>query len=65
MSIFLKPNGNHCVYYPLNISRNAHLGNIQSRDALRPIMCELKFLMDYNDELKLEHTIIHIGTVIH
>ena len=35
--------------YPLNIVRNAHLGNIQSRDVLRLITCELKFLMDYSD----------------
>ena len=27
-SIFLKPNGDYCVYCPLNIFRNAHLGNI-------------------------------------
>ena len=26
------------------------LGNIRSRDALRPIVCERKDLMDYNDE---------------
>lgn len=49
LSIFLKPSANYLVYYPLNIFRNAHLGNIQSRDVLRPITCELKFLMDYSD----------------
>ena len=49
LSIFLKPNGDYCVCYPLNIFRNAHLGNIQSRDVLTPITCEREFLMDYND----------------
>ena len=27
-SIFLKPNGDYCLYYPSNVFRNAHLGNI-------------------------------------
>lgn len=50
LSIFLQPSANYLVYYPLNIFRNAHLGNIQSRHVLRPIItCELKFLMDYSD----------------
>ena len=58
-SIFLKPKRDYCVYYPSNIFRNAHLGNItgyspvlagafQSRDAFRPITCEQKYLMDSN-----------------
>ena len=60
LSIVLKPNGGYCVYYPSNIFRNAHLGNItgysavlagniQSRDAFRPIACERKYLMDFKD----------------
>ena len=28
LSIFLKPNGGYCVYYPLNIFCNTHLGNV-------------------------------------
>ena len=58
-STFSKPNGGYCVYYPPNIFRNAHLGNItgyspvlagvvQSRDAFKPIACEQQYLMDYN-----------------
>ena len=54
-------NGGYCLYYPSNLFRNARnfqnwgifsdipqfwLGNIQSRDALRPIVCEWKDLMD-------------------
>ena len=27
-SIFLKPNGGYCLYYPSNIFSNTHLGNI-------------------------------------
>ena len=27
-SIFLKPNGGYCVYYPSNIFRNTQMGNI-------------------------------------
>ena len=57
-SIFLKPNRGYCLYYPSNIFRNTHLGNItgyapvlavhiQSRDAFRPIACERKYLMNY------------------
>ena len=42
-SISLKPNGDYCDYYTLNIFRNAHLG------ILSHMMSEQKFLMDYND----------------
>ena len=57
------PNGGYCLYSPSNLFRNAHdfqnwgifsdipqfwLGNIRSHDALRPIACERKDLMDYN-----------------
>ena len=27
-SLFLTPNGCYCIYYPSNIFRNTHLGNI-------------------------------------
>ena len=58
-SIFLKPNGGSCVYYPSTIFRNTiwgisphiprfQVGHIHSRDEFRPIACELKYLMDYN-----------------
>ena len=43
LSIFLKPNGDYCVYWSLNIFRNAHLGNIQSCGVLSPITCERNF----------------------
>ena len=43
-SIFLKPNGDYCVYYPSNVFLQRAFGkyyrifsNIQSRDAFRPI----------------------------
>ena len=57
------PNGGYCVYYPLNLLRNAHsfenwgifsdisqfwLGDIESCDVLRPIALERNDLMDYN-----------------
>ena len=60
------PNGGSCLYYPSNIFRNTRgfknwgrssdipqfwLGNIRSRDALRPIARERKYLMDYKTEL--------------
>ena len=56
------PNGGYCLYYPSNLFRDARsfenwgifsdipqfqLGNIRSRDALRPIAREQKDLMDY------------------
>ena len=56
------PNGGYCLYYPSNLYRNTrnfqnwgifsdipqfYLGNIRSRDMLRPIACERKDLMDY------------------
>ena len=59
----LAPNGDYCLYYPSNLFRNGRsfenwgifsdipqfkLGNIWSRDALRPIARERKDLMDYN-----------------
>ena len=57
------PNGGYCLYYPLNLLRNArsfenwgissdipqfYLGNIRPRDAFRPTVRERKYLMDYN-----------------
>ena len=57
------PNAGYCLYYPSNLFSNAcsfenwgifsdipqfSLGNIRSRDALRPIARERKDLMDYN-----------------
>ena len=51
------PNGGYCLYYPSNLFRNARnfqnwgifqLWNIRSRDALRPIARERKYLMAYN-----------------
>ena len=58
------PNGGYCLYYPLNLFRifrkfshlfqilldipQLQLGNIRSRDALRPIARERKDLMGYN-----------------
>ena len=59
------PNGGYCLYYPSNLFRNVRnfqnweifsdipqfqLGNIRSRDALRPIARKRKDLMDYNGE---------------
>ena len=56
------PNGGYCLYYPSNLFRNARsfenwgifsdilqfqLGNVGSRDALRPVVHEEKNLMDY------------------
>ena len=56
------PNGDYCLYYPSNLFRNTRsfenwgifsdipqfqLGNIQSRDAFRPIARKQKDLMDY------------------
>jgi len=55
------PNGGYCLYYPSSIFRNKrsfenwgissdipqfYLGNIRSRDALRPIAREQRYLMD-------------------
>ena len=57
------PNEGYCLYYPSNLFRNVRnfqnwgifsdvpqfqLGNIRSRDALRPIARERKDVMDYN-----------------
>ena len=56
------PNGDYCLYYPSHHFRNVRsfenwgifsdipqflLGNIQSRDAFRPIALKQKDLMDY------------------
>ena len=54
-SMFVKPNvkkNDYCVYYPLNIFRDADIPqfsaeDIQSCYAFRPIACERKYLMDY------------------
>ena len=57
------PSGGYCLYYPSNLFRDARnfqnwgifldipqfqLGNIRSRDALRPIADERNDFMDYN-----------------
>ena len=57
------PSGGYCLYYPSNLFRDARnfqnwgifldipqfqLGNIRSRDTLRPIAEERKDFMDYN-----------------
>ena len=69
----LAPNAGYCVYYPSNLFRNAHsfenwrifsdipqfqLGNIRSRDLLRPIARERKYLMDYKYYLLTESKVI-------
>ena len=64
-SIFFAPNGGDCVYYPSNLFGNTcsfenwgifqdtpqfQLRNIWSRNVLRPIPYEQKYLMDYKTE---------------
>ena len=43
-------NGGYCVYYPANIFPQFKLGNIQSRDAFKPIASKRKHLMDYKKQ---------------
>lgn len=45
-SIYCKSSGNCFVYYLSNVSPNTR--HIQPRDSFRPIVCEWKYLMDYN-----------------
>ena len=61
LSIFLKPSANYLVYYPLNIFRNAHLGNIQS-PLLTMVTC-IPFFMksDVFKEFLFENAIGQLG----
>ena len=71
------PNGGYCLYYPSYLYRNTrnfqnwgifsdipqfYLGNIRSRDMLRPIACERKDLMDY--KLKYSAIIMSLQQII-